>query len=116
MWHIMRICLLVWAEAGPAAAADISLVVSFLELQPGSVVLEAGTGSGSLTTCLARAIAPTGHVHTFEFHEPRATAARYVLLTSSGLESSALLLSSRSFSVLFCLNFRGSGKSAGPVD
>ncbi|KAL9157528.1 hypothetical protein ABFS82_08G010000 [Erythranthe guttata] len=56
--------------------ADISFVVMYLELVPGCVVLESGTGSGSLTTSLARAVAPTGHVHTFDFHEQRAASAR----------------------------------------
>ncbi|KAK9829479.1 hypothetical protein WJX72_006111 [[Myrmecia] bisecta] len=56
-------------------AADISLVCTFLELRPGCTVLESGTGSGSLTHSLARAIAPTGQVHTFEFHEQRCQAA-----------------------------------------
>ncbi|XP_052195584.1 uncharacterized protein LOC127803419 [Diospyros lotus] len=56
--------------------ADISFVVMYLELVPGCLVLESGTGSGSLTTSLARAIAPTGHVYTFDFHEQRAASAR----------------------------------------
>ncbi|WOK96066.1 tRNA (adenine(58)-N(1))-methyltransferase catalytic subunit TRMT61A [Canna indica] len=56
--------------------ADISFVISYLEVVPGCVVLESGTGSGSLTTSLARAVAPSGHVHTFDFHEQRAALAR----------------------------------------
>ncbi|KAG6719984.1 hypothetical protein I3842_03G035400 [Carya illinoinensis] len=56
--------------------ADISLVIMYLEIVPGCLVLESGTGSGSLTTSLARAVAPTGHVYTFDFHEQRAASAR----------------------------------------
>ncbi|PKA57708.1 tRNA (adenine57-N1/adenine58-N1)-methyltransferase [Apostasia shenzhenica] len=56
--------------------ADISFVISYLEIVPGCVVLESGTGSGSLTTSLARAVVPSGHVYTFDFHEQRADLAR----------------------------------------
>ncbi|XP_043240522.1 tRNA (adenine(58)-N(1))-methyltransferase catalytic subunit TRMT61A-like isoform X1 [Amphibalanus amphitrite] len=54
---------------------DISMVLTQLELRPGSVVCEAGTGSGSLSHAILRTIAPTGHLHTFDFHEQRSRLA-----------------------------------------
>jgi len=65
---------------------DISLVLSFLSLKPGSVVLEAGTGSGSLSTSIARTIAPHGHLHTFEFNEQRQKSAA-LEFKQNGMES-----------------------------
>jgi hypothetical protein len=42
-------------------ATDISLVLLQLELKPGSIVIESGTGSGSLSHSFLRTIAPTGN-------------------------------------------------------
>jgi len=55
---------------------DISMIILQLELKPGSVVVESGTGSGSLSHSMARTIAPSGHLHTFDFHQERAEKAR----------------------------------------
>jgi tRNA A58 N-methylase Trm61 len=35
-----------------------------------------GTGSASLSHALIRTIYPTGHLHTFEFHQQRSETAR----------------------------------------
>lgn len=57
-------------------SADIAMVVFNLHLAPGCVVVESGTGSGSLTFALAQAVGSEGKVYTFDFHEQRATEAR----------------------------------------
>ncbi|XP_064088449.1 tRNA (adenine(58)-N(1))-methyltransferase catalytic subunit TRMT61A-like [Macrobrachium nipponense] len=54
---------------------DISMVITQLEIGPGSVVCEAGTGSGSLSHALLRAIGSTGKLHTCDFHKERVQAA-----------------------------------------
>ena len=57
-------------------ATDISLILLQLELKPGSVVIESGTGSGSLSHSILRTIAPNGHLHTFDFHQERVDIAK----------------------------------------
>ena len=54
---------------------DIAAIIFGLRVKAGSVVVEAGTGSGSLTHSFARAVAPTGTVFTFDFHLGRAQEA-----------------------------------------
>ncbi|CAH0772345.1 unnamed protein product [Bemisia tabaci] len=56
-------------------SADISMIIFQLDLKPGCIVIESGTGSGSLTHALARTVSPNGTVHTFDFHKQRAAIA-----------------------------------------
>ncbi|CAH0731955.1 unnamed protein product, partial [Brenthis ino] len=55
---------------------DISMILLQLDLVPGNIVIEAGTGSGSLTHALIRRVRPHGHVYTFDFHDHRAKVAQ----------------------------------------
>jgi tRNA (adenine57-N1/adenine58-N1)-methyltransferase len=57
-------------------SVDVASLICRLELEPGSLVVEAGTGSGRLTCLLAQTVAPCGQVHTYECHESRFLAAR----------------------------------------
>jgi tRNA (adenine57-N1/adenine58-N1)-methyltransferase catalytic subunit len=58
--------------------ADIAFITSYLDLKPGSSVLESGTGSGSFTHSLARVVGPVGKVWSFEFHKERFEKAQSV--------------------------------------
>eukprot|EP00095_Tigriopus_kingsejongensis_P004500 snap_masked-scaffold427_size174323-processed-gene-0.1 protein:Tk04500 transcript:snap_masked-scaffold427_size174323-processed-gene-0.1-mRNA-1 annotation:"hypothetical protein DAPPUDRAFT_306325" len=55
---------------------DIAMIMLQLEIKPGSVVVESGTGSGSLSHSFIRTIAPHGHLHTYDYHAARVETAR----------------------------------------
>lgn len=48
---------------------DIALIVMFSGIGPGSHIVEAGTGTGALTTALAHYVKPDGRVHSYEIRE-----------------------------------------------
>jgi len=64
---------------------DAAYLVHRMSLRAGSRIIEAGTGSGGLTTALAWAVAPTGIVYTYEMR------ADNFLLARNNLERVGLL-------------------------
>ncbi|MGB9756602.1 MAG: tRNA (adenine-N1)-methyltransferase [Candidatus Bathyarchaeales archaeon] len=48
---------------------DIALIIMFSGIGPGSHVVEAGTGTGALTTALAHYVKPEGKVFSYEVRE-----------------------------------------------
>jgi len=48
---------------------DIALIVMFSGIGPGSRVVEAGTGTGALTTALAYYVKPDGRIYSYEIRE-----------------------------------------------
>lgn len=65
---------------------DIGFILVTMGIGPGVRVLEAGTGSGALTTAFAWAVGETGQVYSYEIREPMLNLARKNL-EKLGLES-----------------------------
>ncbi|KAG6860787.1 hypothetical protein C0995_007593 [Termitomyces sp. Mi166 len=79
--HVLRPTPELWTMALPHRTqilylADIAFITSYLDIKPGSRVIEAGTGSGSFSHSVARTVGSNGHLWSYEFHETRATKAR----------------------------------------
>lgn len=79
--YILRMTPEMWTRALPHRTQiiylpDISFITQMLDLKAGCRVIECGTGSGSFSHSLARAVSPNGHLFTFEYHELRAELAK----------------------------------------
>ncbi len=55
---------------------DSAMIIFNLNIRPNMVVCESGTGSGAMSHCIMRAIAPHGKLHTYEFNQMRAQTAK----------------------------------------
>jgi len=51
------------------------MILANLGVKPGSIVIETGTGTGSLSTSFISALQPMGRLYTFEYHDARAAGA-----------------------------------------
>lgn len=56
--------------------ADISLILLQLDIKPGTIVVESGTGSGSMSHAILRACRPHGFLHTFDVDSSRVQDAQ----------------------------------------
>jgi len=65
---------------------DIALIVMFSGIGPGSHVVEAGTGTGALTTALAHYVKPDGKVYSYEIREEFLATAEKNLKRANLLE------------------------------
>jgi len=63
---------------------DIALIIMHSGIGPGSQIVEAGTGTGALTTALAHYTKPNGKVHSYEIR-PEFTRTAQKNLTRAGV-------------------------------
>lgn len=59
---------------------DIGFILITMNIGPGKKVIEAGTGSGGLTTALAHAVGDEGHVYSYEIRSDMQALARKNLI------------------------------------
>jgi tRNA (adenine57-N1/adenine58-N1)-methyltransferase len=69
---------------------DIGFILVSMGIGPGQHVIEAGTGSGAMTTALAFAVGPHGHVTSYEVRQEMQSLARENL-SKLGLEDRVTL-------------------------
>ncbi|CAE7242924.1 RPL27AC, partial [Symbiodinium sp. KB8] len=69
-------CTINARKTTPSFPKDCAAVSLLLDVQPGQVVLEAGTGAGGMTTWLSRAVGPSGRVFTVDNRPAAQEAAR----------------------------------------
>lgn len=69
---------------------DTGLILLLTGIGPGSIVVEAGTGSGALTSLLAFHVRPNGHVYSYEIREDFISAAQKNL-EKAGVENVATI-------------------------
>lgn len=65
---------------------DIALIILYGNIQPGSRIVEAGTGVGALTTALASYVKPHGKVYSYEIRKEFSEIARKNLERAGVLE------------------------------
>ncbi|MGJ9412357.1 tRNA (adenine-N1)-methyltransferase [Aeromicrobium sp. CF4.19] len=80
-YQVFRPLLHEYVVSMPRGAAiiypkDASQIITMADIFPGARVVEAGVGSGSLTTYLLRAVGESGHLGSYELREEFAEQAR----------------------------------------
>ena len=65
---------------------DVALITMFSGIGPGSRVVEAGTGTGALTTALAYYVQPSGHIYSYEVRPEFTETARKNLQRANSLD------------------------------
>uniref|UniRef100_A0A915P4C9 Vacuolar protein-sorting-associated protein 25 n=2 Tax=Meloidogyne TaxID=189290 RepID=A0A915P4C9_9BILA len=89
--HILRPSPHLWTQTCPKRTQilytpDIGTIILLLDIKPGSIVCETGTGSGSLTHALATTVGPKGKVYSYDIEAERVEAVKAEIETH-GLSS-----------------------------
>ncbi|CAK5049947.1 unnamed protein product [Meloidogyne enterolobii] len=89
--YILRPSPHLWTQTCPKRTQilytpDIGTIILLLDIKPGSIVCETGTGSGSLTHALATTVGPKGKVYSYDIEAERVEAVKAEIETH-GLSS-----------------------------